>query len=127
MEEEQDLMGLYQSELSRQIHLRNKQKREWESLKKKIAKDMEQQKKDLTNEQDLFEQEQRQEDLEEMRETEASKKLATAMLRSASGLDNYEETLSKAVDLLQNQNGNMKFIFEKNNTLPDQTLNNSNS
>lgn len=120
-------MGLYQSELSRQIHLRNKQKREWESLKKKIAKDMEQQKKDLTNEQDLFEQEQRQEDLEEMRETEASKKLATAMLRSASGLDNYEETLSKAVDLLQNQNGNMKFIFEKNNTLPDQTLNNSNS
>lgn len=110
MEEEQDLMGLYQSELSRQIHLRNKQKREWELMKKKIDLENDKKKKNLSHQQELFEQEQRQGDREELEETEASKKLASAMLRSASGQDNYEETLSKAVDLLHNQNGNLLLI-----------------
>ena len=110
VEEEQDLMGLYQSELSRQIHLRNKQKREWELMKKKIDLENDKKKKNLSHQQELFEQEQRQGDREELEETEASKKLASAMLRSASGQDNYEETLSKAVDLLHNQNGNLLLI-----------------
>lgn len=97
-------MGLYQLELSRQLHLRNKQKREWEMMKKKIEKNNANKETELSKEQEMIEQEQREEELTEIRETNVSKKLATEMVRSAR--ENDAETLKKAVDVLQNQNGN---------------------
>lgn len=92
-------MGLYQLELSRQIHLRNKQKREWEVMKKKEA--ISQEKKQA--QQDLVEKELRAEDAEELQETEISKQLASEMNESAR--DNSDDTLMRAVNLLHNQNG----------------------
>lgn len=63
----------------------------------------------MSNQQQQFERQQREEDLEEVKETEVSRKLSAAMYRSARG--SYDETLMKAVDVLQNQNGN--FFFQK--------------
>lgn len=96
-------MGLYQSELTRQIHLRNRQKREWEKMKQAELINREKKKNDLSRKQELFEKEQREEDLEEIRETEVSKSLAAAMFGSAR--ESKDNTLMKVVDLLQNQNG----------------------
>lgn len=89
-------MGLYQSEVTKQTHLRKMQKREWELMKKNDKKQME---KELAIEKD-----QREENLAELAETDASKKLASAMVKSSLG--KKDDTLQRAVDLLQNQNGN---------------------
>lgn len=107
MEEEQDLMGLYQSELTRQIHLRNKQKREWGVIRKNMKKSNEEKKNELSHQQQLFEQEQERANVEEMQETEKSKGLAAALVKSANANLQSDDTMKKAVDLLQNQNGNM--------------------
>ena len=101
-------MGLYQLELSRQVHLRNKQKREWEIMKKKQAISQEKKEKHLSHQQELFEKQQRAEDLEELQETEASKKLAAQMTNSAR--EKSDDTLLRAVNLLQNQNGECGFL-----------------
>ena len=36
LEDEQDYMGLYEAEISKQIHLRNKQRKEWDAMKNKL-------------------------------------------------------------------------------------------
>ena len=100
-------MGLYQSELGKQIHLRNKQKREWETMKK----NMEKKKMEEARQQALFEKEQQEHDSFELEETENSKSLSSAMLKSAR--ENSDDTLRKAVDLLHNQNG--KYKLKKSN------------
>ena len=102
-------MGLYQTELSRQIHLRNKQKREWDRMKK-VVLTKEKEKKSAKH-QELLEKEQKEEDLEELRETEISKNLDSAMV--ASGRKNSSDILLRAVDLLHNQNGifNLLYIY----------------
>lgn len=97
-------MGLYQSELSRQIHLRNKQKREWVTLRKKIAQTNEERNSKISQQQELLQQEQDKADQEEMLETETSKKLASSMVSSAAN-EGVADTLLKVVDILQNQNG----------------------
>lgn len=95
-------MGLYESEISKQIYLRNQQRKEWEAMKKKynaspstrlLPENLERQ----------YEEEKRADESTEILETQAAKNLATAMMRSArSGLD---DTLHKAVDVINNQNG----------------------
>lgn len=102
-------MGLYESEISKQMYLRNKQKREWEVMKKKIALDKELSQKSLIEQQQVYDQERREEDRLEIRETETSKKLALAMLKSAN--ENSDDTLQRAVELLHNQNGNARLFF----------------
>ena len=109
MEEEQDLMGLYQSELSRQLHLRNKQKREWEMMKKNVANERETKEMEQSRQQELLEQEEKEEERAEMHETEVSKKLSSAMVRSAQAND--PDTLQKVVELLQNMNGKILFYL----------------
>lgn len=99
-------MGLYESEISKQIHLRNRQKKEWETMKKKqlptsnglIPEHVEKQ----------LEEERRRDESIEIQETQASKKLAAAMTRSARG--GLDDTLQKAVDLLNNQNGSFELL-----------------
>lgn len=100
-------MGLYESEINKQIHLRNRQRREWDMIKKRIASEEEEKRKEKTKEQHLVEQEQREEDRIEIEETRASKNLASSMVRSA--LAGESDTLQKVVDVLQNQNGNFGY------------------
>ena len=97
-------MGLYESELSKQIHLRNRQKKEWEMMKKKMALAEEQRKQQAVECQNLRDQEQREADRTELEETQASKNLTSAMVRSSLALES--DTLQKVVEVLQNQNGN---------------------
>ena len=97
-------MGLYESELSKQIHLRNRQKKEWEMMKKKMALAEEQRKQQALECQNLRDQEQREADRTELEETQASKNLTSAMVRSSLALES--DTLQKVVEVLQNQNGN---------------------
>lgn len=54
-----------------------------------------------------FEEDKRAQESLEIEETQASKKLAAAMIRSARG--GLDDTLLKAVDLLNNQNGKNTF------------------
>lgn len=96
-------MGLYQSELSKQIHLRKIQQREWESLKKKISLNMQEKEKESNEREFRREQEEREENRTELEETNTSKKLAANMVQSA--LESRDDTLKKVADLLQNQNG----------------------
>lgn len=98
-------MGLYQAELSKQIFLRNKQKREWEAMTKKIAAANERKKDEKTEEQLRLEQEEREQNLNEINETQVSKKLCSAMVKSA--LERNNDTLERAVEVIQNQNGNL--------------------
>ena len=91
------------------MHLRNKQRREWEKMKKQI--DSNNSKQALEEEQlKLQEEAKRKEDKIEMEETLVSKKLSAVMSRNAR--QQKHDTLQNAVDLLANQNGN--FGYEKN-------------
>ena len=104
-------MGLYESELSRQIHLRSRQKKEWHALRKK----MEEAAALASNSDDVEKQlleDKRKEDSREMQETAASKQLAAAMVNSST--ESKDETLHKCVDLLNNQNGKFFIFIQKN-------------
>ena len=105
LENEQDLMGLYESELTKQLFLRNKQRKEWDMMKEKIQAETERKEKEISNQQRLLEQEKRDENRAEMAETDVSKNLANAMLRSSQD-DDDDDTLLKIVDVLKDQNGN---------------------
>lgn len=95
-------MGLYESELTRQIHLRNRQRKEWQMLKKNMENPPPT--PTLPEAANLrFQEEKRKEDRQELEETTASKQLASAMVASAQ--NNAGDTLQKVVDLLNNQNG----------------------
>lgn len=96
-------MGLYESELNKQIHLRNRQKKEWDMMKKKIAVAEEQKIQEAAEGQNLIDQEQRDADRIELEETQTSKKLASEMVRSS--LAQESDSLKKIVEVLQNQNG----------------------
>lgn len=98
-------MGLYQSELNKQIHLRNKQKQEWDLMKKKLQISEEKKQTELSKKQMLLEKEQEMEDQQEVQETDVSKTLSAAMVQSARDHET-SHTLQRAVDLLHNQNGN---------------------
>ena len=100
-------MGLYQSELSKQIHLRKMQKREWDGMLRNISQNAQQKLKDISERQRVHEEEEREGNLREIDETNVSKKLASAMVKSS--LENWDDTMQRAVDLLQNQNGKFKF------------------
>ena len=80
-------------------------------MKKKADQAMEAKKNALAQQQLAIDQDRREEDRIELQETETSKKLALAMLKSAS--ENRGDTLQKAVELLHNQNG--KQIFQQKN------------
>lgn len=95
-------MGLYESEISKQIHLRNKQKREWDIMKEKLLASPPKRLMSEELEKQLEEQK-RQQDSQELEETHSSKKLAAAMIRSARG--GMDDTLQRAVDVINNQNG----------------------
>ena len=62
-------MGLYQSELNKQMFLRNKQKKEWEMMKKKIATEQEKKKEEKTDDQLRIEKERREDELAKINET----------------------------------------------------------
>lgn len=96
-------MGLYESELNKQLYLRNQQKQEWDVMKKEMEKKQEKNDADLSHKKNLFEKQQRDQDREELKETEISKNLSNAMVKSAR--EQSDETLQKVVDVLQNQNG----------------------
>ena len=96
-------MGLYESELNKQIHLRNRQKKEWDMMKKKIAVAEEQKIQEAAEGQNLIDQEQRDADRIELEETQTSKKSASEMVRSS--LAQESDSLKKIVEVLQNQNG----------------------
>lgn len=96
-------MGLYESELNKQIHLRNRQKKEWEMIKKKLALAQEKEKEKSAQGKNQYDQEQREADRLELEETQVSKNLAAAMVQSS--LTQQSDTLQKVVDVLQNQNG----------------------
>ena len=102
-------MGLYQSELTKQRHLKKMQKKEWDMMKKKMAEKQQHKNNELNEQQTIHDQEEREQNLVELRETEASKKLASAMVKSS--LERKDDTLQKAVDLLHNQNGNLREIL----------------
>ena len=106
LEDEQDFMGLYESELNKQIHLRNRQKKEWDMMKKKIAFEEEQRIEQAAQGQNQIAQEQREADRVELEETQTSKNLAAAMLKSSLSLES--DTLQKVVEVLQNQNGKLR-------------------
>lgn len=108
LENEQDLMGLYESELNKQLFLRNKQKKEWDMMNKKIEAENEKKKNECSNQQRIIDQEKREDDRLEMAETDASKKLTNAMVRSSQRNENNNETLDKVVDVLKDQNGNCR-------------------
>lgn len=97
-------MGLYESELNKQILLRKRQKREWDSMAKKMALAEEERQRKRREEEEKLEQERREEDRVELEETRVSKDVCSAMVKSALG--RQADTLQKAVDVLQNQNGN---------------------
>lgn len=109
LEEEQDLMGLYESELSKQILLRNRQRKEWEMMKKKCEIRQQQKQKESSELEQQQLQEKEAENRTEIAETDASKKLTNAMLASAR--DKKDDTLQKAVEVLHNQNGNLTLLF----------------
>lgn len=98
-------MGLYQSKLSRQLHLRNKQKQEWDMMKKNIEIEKKQIALQLFRQKEMIDQEERDEEDTEIKETELSKKLCSSMVKSSR--NNDLDTLQKTVDLLQNMNGNL--------------------
>ena len=109
LEDEQDLMGLYESELNKQIHLRNKQRKEWDVMNKKMEADMEKKKTEISQQQRLLEQDKRDEDRVEIRETNKSKNLVATMVQSAHDEEeDDDDTLLKAVEVLQDQNGTFK-------------------
>lgn len=97
-------MGLYESELTKQIHLRNKQKQEWDMMKKKMVIAEERKVQERAREQDVLEKEQREEDRIELEETRISKNLCAAMVKTP--LASGAEALQKVVEVLKNQNGN---------------------
>ena len=99
-------MGLYQSELNKQLHLRNRQKQEWDLMKKKMEENNDKKEKEKSQQQMMYEEEQRVEDQQEVDDTDKSKRLSSSMMRSARDTDS-SETLQRAVDLLHNQNGNL--------------------
>lgn len=103
LEDEQDFLGLYESELSKQIHLRNKQRKEWDMMKKKMEQEQEKKKSKKAEEQQLIDEEEKEEERVEIEETRVSKKLAAAMVRSAA--EEPSNVLEKIVEVLQNQNG----------------------
>lgn len=103
LEDEQDFLGLYESELNKQIHLRNKQRKEWDMMKKRMEHDEEKKMAQITKERELVEEEAKEEERIEIEETRVSKKLTSAMVRSA--LEEPAQALNKIVDVLQNQNG----------------------
>ena len=98
-------MGLYQSEVTKQSHLKKMQKKEWDMMKKKISEVEKQKEGNLTDQQTNNDDENRI----ELEETEVSKKLDSAMTKSC--IDKKDDTLRRAVDLLHNQNG--KKIYSK--------------
>lgn len=101
-------MGLYESELNKQILLRKRQKREWDSMIKKMAQQEEEKKKKKAEEEERLQEERRKEDVIEMEETRVSKDVCSAMVKSALG--KQADTLQRVVDVLQNQNGNDRNI-----------------
>ena len=114
LENEQDLMGLYESELNKQLFLRNKQRKEWDMMNKKIEAENHRRQEEGSDQQRLMDQEKREEDRVELTETTASKKLTQAMLRSCQEHDDGNDTLEKVVDVLKDQNGNgMEWFFFK--------------
>ena len=107
-------MGLYESEISRQMQLRNRQKKEWQALRKKFQNTI-----PLTSVlpntiEKHFEEEKKNDDRRELEETAVSKQLASAMMTSSQ--ERSDETLQKVADLLHNQNGINSFIFKKTNS-----------
>lgn len=104
-------MGLYNSELNKQIHLRNKQKREWEKMKKAMEGDMQKRMEERARNQSILEQEKRNDDRIEMVETDRSKKLTNAMVYSAQEGLAVDETLHRAVEVIRDQNGNEPIFF----------------
>lgn len=93
------------------MQLRNRQKKEWEVMKRKMDHVTEEKKKAFAQQQQIGQQERRNEDRVELMETETSKQLALAMLKSAK--ENSDDTLQRAVELLHNQNGNGMLIFQR--------------
>lgn len=104
-------MGLYESELNKQIYLRNKQKKEWEVMKKKIELAEEKKKMEEEELNERQQQQQREEDRIELEQTNVSKKLVANMVENAQGISS--ETLLKVVEVLQNQNGKKCTILGK--------------
>lgn len=96
-------MGLYESELSRQIHLRSRQKKEWQMLRKKMEAEANSRHVIPEQVEKEIQEEKRKDDQRELAETATSKQLAAAMMRSSTAND--DETLHKCADLLNNQNG----------------------
>lgn len=86
------------------MHLRNKQRREWDAIKKKMQMAEVERKEEVSRKEKMLDHDKMDEDRIELQETAASKQLTTAMVKSARG--NSDETLQKAVEVLQNQNGN---------------------
>lgn len=103
LEDEQDMMGLYESELTKQILLRKRQRQEWDMMKKKKAAEEEQIQN--SNKEEEANQEQREEERIEIEETRVSKGLASEMVRTSLG--DQGDTLKRVVDVLQNQNGKL--------------------
>ena len=107
-------MGLYESEINKQLHLRNRQRREWESMKKKQIADDENKKRQSSHQQKLLEQERREQDQIEMNETNVSKKLTASMVNACQEAEDDDDVLIKVVEVLRDQNGNFFFnIFHK--------------
>ena len=97
-------MGLYESELTKQIHLRNRQKQEWDMMKKKMETEAADNLHKSNKEQELIQQEEREEERMELEETRVLKNLTSAMVNSS--LHNEGDALHRVVEVLQNQNGN---------------------
>lgn len=113
-------MGLYESELSRQIHLRNRQKKEWQAIRKKMENDAAEASNNSKNlvpqhVEKQFQEDKRREDNQEMEETVRSKQLASAMMKSANS--NHDDTLQKCVEVMNNQNGKPKIPNELHSLL----------
>lgn len=104
-------MGLYESEINKQLHLRNRQRREWESMKKKQIADDENKKRQSSHQQKLLEQERREQDQIEMNETNVSKKLTASMVNACQEAEDDDDVLIKVVEVLRDQNGNFFLIF----------------
>lgn len=96
-------MGLYESELNKQIHLRSRQKKEWGKMKQKIEADIEKNNQEISEQQRRDEQEKIDDDRMELVATTTSKKLTASMVRSAQ--EKGDDTLLKAVEVLRDQNG----------------------
>lgn len=107
LEDDQDFMGLYELELSKQLYLRNKQKREWDMMNKQMKINEELKKQELSSQQAILEQEKKDEDRTEKSETDASRKLTAAMVQSYQKGDH--DTLTKVVEVLRDQSGNIFF------------------